>query len=201
MAGDLDRSTRGNSRLQPRCRHGHASSRHTRTSRPRQLLLIVLNRFFITKGRLMFRISRLVLLCPIALALTNVAPAVAADKYQIIPLFEYIDQQDLRLRARALLIDTTSGQTPLRCQVSFQSEAFQFDDGTAKCIHDDLKTGTMPPGPGSINSVQQRMGDWTVLWKVDQSSGDVTACINDAVPDPHGGTVNPWWCSPVMKRP
>jgi hypothetical protein len=120
--------------------------------------------------------------------------ASAAEKYQLIPVGHVVDNAHNTLTATALRIDTEGGK-PARCVVEFNHVAFQW--GNASCVPSAV-TGTMPAGPGFVLARTQPQDEHDVLWKVDQSSGDVTLCVSAQV-STAAAPAHPWWCSGPVK--
>lgn len=117
----------------------------------------------------------------IALLSTLVAipSALAADAYQIIPLYSTASSREVD--HYALLLNVTNGEI-YNCAGGLQVQPTP-KLAQLHCIKSAVKEGSLPAGPGvaTFSSHDPSIGP-AGLWKVDQTSGDVTLCASPYQP-------------------
>jgi hypothetical protein len=123
----------------------------------------------------------------VAALMISAIPAFAADKYQVIPFYSlYLSPNS---RYVAMILDTTNGE-------SFSCSA-DVRQGNAPrtqvyCKKANVAKGSMPSGPAEPSPNRPNNSDFLGIWKIDQTSGNVTFCgvVNSGPPGPYS-----WYCA------
>jgi hypothetical protein len=99
--------------------------------------------------------------------------AIAADTYQIIPLYSSYRVHPPEDFYAALRVNVQTGET-LYC-VAWYSPTAGAKSGL--CYPEKAKVGSMGLGPAALSPFNfGQAARWPAFWKVDQSSGAVTFC-------------------------
>jgi hypothetical protein len=109
----------------------------------------------------------------ILLVFSSATGVLAADKYQLIHLLSTVNsQKEVHV---SLVTNLSTGD--------FYSCAASVNTGTevkyVQCTKSKINSGTMPGGPAFVSypsSSNSTSPIYAGLWKIDQSSGDVTFC-------------------------
>ena len=130
-----------------------------------------------------------------------VADAIAADKYQIIPLdaLERASPPIITQFHSALVFNLQTGEV-VYCYASYLAGPVPGGSvNPGSCQKDKVPVGTMPPGPATLSDYRHpKTARYPAIWKVDQSTGVMTFCGRGAE---QPLLSSDWYCETIAMPP